>query len=620
MKILKIRTVYYSGNNCNPFVRNAIRSAMLSRHIYVRFVKSSKTAGASASRETETADLIRRIAKDEHTDRLLQDDDAINALQKMAGSKKDIRECMSAVLHYLYPSEENRGSGDNAYVSLWNKIYGGSPRFIIRDQTHVNSVNYKETRTYLKLFEEQKRNFTDMENATDTLLQTIPCDVDTIADIGSGPGLVNQYIPYCYKVLAVDLNEEILRQNHCDTCIGDILDLPLADRSVDLTISCDVLEHIEPDKLDLAVSELQRVSRKYIYIQVPFNEILRYSLAKCPECGNVWHVNFHKNVFDLEALKQYERKGWKICQVNYTGQVYNESEYASVYKKIEEENSEIYRVEGFECPECGAKSTTVNLDALNDMEYVISARPESKEIHPRYTEIGVLFQREKRLSAWFDKCRKRFKAAVGKMPETADDGNGIPHTGAEDEYSNCHIDFTRTFVVNETYTGKEQIPVVIGDMDHIRKTDSGIYLPCGEEPVLRAAFPFGAADKVMEIQGQCERQTELKIVGVDREKEEFLETQTILPEGSFCYRHKMDERWMDISTLVKLYADADITVSDIRFETPEERKYHVFTQQFVDNNHYEIEKDGIKYLYYIPADGVAVEIENSYKGGDNSHE
>ena len=51
--------------------------------------------------------------------------------------------------------------------------------------------------------------------------------------------------------------------------LGDILNLPLKDDSVDMAIACDVLEHIDPKELDKAVSEMKRVAKKYVYLQTP---------------------------------------------------------------------------------------------------------------------------------------------------------------------------------------------------------------------------------------------------------------------------------------------------------------------------------------------------------------
>ena len=89
---------------------------------------------------------------------------------------------------------------------------------------------------------------------------------------------------------------------------------------------------------------------------------------KCPKCGNIWHVNFHKSKFTFDTLKNYETKEWRISQINFTGHVCNETESAAIYEKIENEQMDIYRVDHFECPKCGAQSQTVNTAMLEEME------------------------------------------------------------------------------------------------------------------------------------------------------------------------------------------------------------------------------------------------------------
>ena len=53
-------------------------------------------------------------------------------------------------------------------------------------------------------------------------------------DIGSGPGYVNRQIPADYSVLAMDIDESILKGNIRQTCVGDIMDIPLADFNANL--------------------------------------------------------------------------------------------------------------------------------------------------------------------------------------------------------------------------------------------------------------------------------------------------------------------------------------------------------------------------------------------------
>jgi hypothetical protein len=309
-----------------------LRSVFLVDEIKVDFVRKNNCKFVFKKRHLYWEDLIKKLSEVALSTKIFEEGEMIFELKSLVKNKEKVDKAITTIVKYLYTEGSVRD--EERFIEKWEEFYGKKGKVNLKMGTNINAVNYNETATYLKLFAIQKESMKHMENATATLLETIPCEVNTIADIGSGPGLVNQYIPYYYDVLAVDINQEILRQNRRKTCIGDILDLPLQDKSVDMTISCDVLEHIEPDKLNRAVSELKRVSKKYIYIQVPHDEILRYGIAKCPNCGNIWHVNFHKNKFTLDILKRYEDNEWKISQINYTGEVKNEIDNPEIYAKI----------------------------------------------------------------------------------------------------------------------------------------------------------------------------------------------------------------------------------------------------------------------------------------------
>ncbi len=597
MDTIKNGVIYYEKNNCNPFVRSVIRSVMILEQMHIDFVNGNRTIGIWGSEEVELAVLIERIALSNRLEELFEDAIALEGLQSLVKDRDSVKEVIVSILNYLYPVSGNSHTEENEYVKLWKSIYGKKEEFILRKSSGVNTVNFSETATYLKLFEKQKSLVKQMEHATATLLDTIPCEVNNIADIGSGPGLVNQFIPYFYDLLAIDINEEILNQNSRPTCIGDILDLPLADQSVDMTISCDVLEHIETEKVDVAVSELQRVSRKYIYIQVPYNEILRYGVAKCAQCGNIWHVNFHKDFFDLSKLKEFQTNGWKICQINFTGQVCNETENSLLYRKIQRKDYDIYRVEGFECPVCGTPSRRVNYDLFQEMDRSEKIDARSRGIVPRYTEIGVLFQR--------NQCKVR----NNKLSE---------EIKSDQLYSNSCIDFTQFFAVKDTYTGNEQIPFVIMSERQVKRTEKGV---CIEKLVpLVFTVPYNIADVEMTIEGFSEEETDqVKIVGTNCEQKEFIEHTELLEKGSFICRHQFGLDWKQYDSLVKIYVDKEVTISTIKFQTNEERKYYLIRQQDVENNHFRLEKDGMEYRYYIPENGVAFEKEGSYAGYEDKN-
>lgn len=590
--IKKRRKIYYSKNNCNPLVRNILKSVFLVDNIKLIFIKDKEISTAAGRVQKNLEELINRISSFDRAEQIIKNNILMNDLMKLVRHKEQVKGSVFTVMKYLYSDDEE--VRENDIIKKWIRLYGEKNQFKFKRNTDVNSVNYNETSTYLKLFKIQKESMKHMENATATLLETIPCDVETIADIGAGPGLVNRYIPYYYDVLAMDINQEILDQNSRKSCIGDILDIPLRDQSVDMTITCDVLEHLEPDKLGKAVSELRRVSKKYIYMQVPHNEILRYSVAKCSGCGNVWHVNFHKSRFVLETLKQYENKEWKISQVNYTGNVDNEMDNPEIYEKIEKEGLEIYRVENFECPKCGAKSKVVNLDMLDDMIKNDNIQKESKKIVPKYSEIGVLFEK---------KCKKNRTSPV----ENAE----YNFLSEKQLYSNTEIDFTKRFMSKAVYTGKEQLPVIYPGSSEIKMTREGILVTGDHSFWIGIALPYIISGDVLELEGRCQRDTKIIIVGIDKEEQEFWEEQVDIKSGNFIYKHKMGVKWKEHSTFLKLYFDNETLLSVIRVQREDKKNYYFVKQNDVNKNHYIINRNGVLYRYYIPEQGVAFEQDES---------
>ncbi len=585
MYSIKNKKIYYSNNNCTPFVRNILKSVFLVDDIKLTFLKGKRGFMVLRKKERTFEELIDKISGSDFAEQILRNNALMNELGNLVKNKEQVENSIFVIMKYLYSDEEECKNND--IIKKWIQLYGEKESFKFKRSADVNLVNYNETSTYLKLFKVQKESMRHMENATATLLETIPCDVDTIADIGAGPGLVNQYIPYYYDVLAVDINQEILNQNRRKTCIGDILDIPLQNQSVDMTIACDVMEHIEVDKLDKAVAELRRVSRKYIYIQVPHNEILRYGVAKCSECGNIWHVNFHKNSFTLEALRQFENAEWVISQVNYTGNVDNEIESSRIYEQIERDGLDIYRVENFECPKCGAKSKPIHLDILEEMMKNENRQKESKKIIPKYSEIAVLF--EKRCK------RKSIKA------------DKYCHFPEQKLFSNIEIDFSKRFMSKSTYTGKEQIPVFYSGSSEVKMTEEGFKISGKDNFWIGIALPYLIDGDEVELKGKCLESTQIIIAGIDGTEKEFMEEQGNLDEGNFSYNHKMSSKWNEHSTFLKYYFNKEIMLHSLQVHRMDEKKYYLIEQSDTKQNHIVLNQKKVLYRYYIPEQGVAFE-------------
>jgi len=86
-----------------------------------------------------------------------------------------------------------------------------------------------------------------------------------ILEVGGAPGQIVGFLPHD-DIAIVDLEACDIRNFHC----ADGLSLPFADGSFDIVVSIDALEHIAPENRGKFLSELVRVSGKYVFLGAPF--------------------------------------------------------------------------------------------------------------------------------------------------------------------------------------------------------------------------------------------------------------------------------------------------------------------------------------------------------------
>jgi hypothetical protein len=82
-----------------------------------------------------------------------------------------------------------------------------------------------------------------------------------ILDVGGYDGALALFLPN-YQVDLIDPA----------TTGGSLLHAPVEDQSYDLTVSVDVLEHIEATQRELALTELARITRRYLVLSYPCRE------------------------------------------------------------------------------------------------------------------------------------------------------------------------------------------------------------------------------------------------------------------------------------------------------------------------------------------------------------
>jgi SAM-dependent methyltransferase len=130
----------------------------------------------------------------------------------------------------------------------------------------------------------------------------IPDDVRTIVDVGCGDGAITNQLGRRWDVTGVDSSATALRHVTTKKVLATAESLPFDDRSFDLVVSSQMLEHLDARAYRSAMQELLRVAGRYVLISVPYREDRRMRVIRCPRCGwrgNVWG---HRRSFSAESL------------------------------------------------------------------------------------------------------------------------------------------------------------------------------------------------------------------------------------------------------------------------------------------------------------------------------
>ncbi len=296
-------------------------------------------------------------------------------------------------------------SADNIHLNTSSESFSENQRFwekflIIKDKSTTESEDFHSSRlreiaSYVKTFAKLLPSAPYIEMAKESFLACLPEDAQTVVDIGCGPGVFSRIIPSSRKVLGIDLDARILKNFPGASYVGTITDIPLKDQSTDLILCCDVLEHLESRDLNAAVSELGRVAKKYLYIQVPNNENLEWGLLQCANCKFEWHINFHKRSFTPRKLINLFSKDWKPRVVNLTGECTTSNYTPNSYSQFFKENQRPWLCDAaVPCPKCGSTSRPAD-DASMQLKAIKhwNEKLPAENYNPKFSEIAILFER-----------------------------------------------------------------------------------------------------------------------------------------------------------------------------------------------------------------------------------
>lgn len=199
-------------------------------------------------------------------------------------------------------------------------------------------------------------------------IEFIPEDVKSILDIGCGDGRIINRLTDNYTCMGIDISKEALQHIKCQKKIGSINNIPLPDRSYNLIICCEVLEHLPFMVYEKAITELVRVSNKYILISVPNNESITDNMITCDYCGCKFHNCRHLRSFNPKNMSELIPD---FSLVNLDVILQNQKSYHPIILNIAKKMKLIEPItfpdHGL-CPQCGYHLTITDKKTNLDLE------------------------------------------------------------------------------------------------------------------------------------------------------------------------------------------------------------------------------------------------------------
>ncbi|MBM3403516.1 MAG: class I SAM-dependent methyltransferase [Bacteroidetes bacterium] len=135
------------------------------------------------------------------------------------------------------------------------------------------------------------------------IFNLIPDDVNSIIDVGCGNGVITNELSRKFEIVGVDRSEKALSYVKTAKLLSDSNAIPLPDQSFDMVFSSELLEHLEEESLKKTITELKRLTRKYLLVTVPNAENPDKLMIQCPACHFIFNRPNHLRSFRLSDFK-----------------------------------------------------------------------------------------------------------------------------------------------------------------------------------------------------------------------------------------------------------------------------------------------------------------------------
>ncbi|HEY3360714.1 MAG TPA: class I SAM-dependent methyltransferase [Methanosarcina sp.] len=134
-------------------------------------------------------------------------------------------------------------------------------------------MNQNQSRNYKKYNSKNPFMGIVIANFMKNLKETVAPleDINNIIDIGCGEGFVINNLDFP-NTTGIDISRSAIKiakkkNPDCNLCSGSIYNISFKEKSFDLVIATEVLEHLE--RPELALKEIRRITKNYCILSVP---------------------------------------------------------------------------------------------------------------------------------------------------------------------------------------------------------------------------------------------------------------------------------------------------------------------------------------------------------------
>ena len=151
----------------------------------------------------------------------------------------------------------------------------------------------------------------------DTIVKLSEKSGKKILEIGKGNGFVSDYLKKSgFDVLTFDFDE-----NLNPDIVGDVREINLSENSFDIVTAFEILEHIPFDDVENVLENINKITKKYAIISLPYRSTSLEFILKFPGIRTILNKDFISFFIRLPLVfKGIESSGqhyWEIDAINH---------------------------------------------------------------------------------------------------------------------------------------------------------------------------------------------------------------------------------------------------------------------------------------------------------------